>query len=93
MQTFLLTPQTENMSIRLLLNEAATKSLEVRDVDGKVVAYVLSPAEHEALIYADARRDIQEHRAEIDAARKRRGGVTTAELLEKARLAAERRAS
>jgi hypothetical protein len=49
-------------------------------------------AKREAFIYAEAYRDIAEHREEIERALMRRGGVTTDELLRKAAEAAQRAA-
>jgi hypothetical protein len=90
MNTFVLSPQTADLPVRDLLNQAANGGLTVLDTEGNVVAYVLSPADREELIYAQAKLDLELHRDEVEAARKRRGGVTTKELLERARAAAER---
>lgn len=84
MQTFVLTDQTASQSVEGLIRQAAGGGVEVRDQTGQVVAYVLSPADRDSWLYAEARMYFVEHRSEIEAAGARRGGVTTAELLAKA---------
>ena len=53
------------------------------------MAYVLSPVDREALIYAEAKLDLGQHRDEVKQALSRRGGITTKQLLEKAQAAAQ----
>lgn len=89
MTTLVLNADTSQMSIENLLQQASSGGVEVRDADGKVVGIVLSPADHEAWIYAEAFRDIAENRDELAEALSRRGGVTTEELLRKAAAAAQ----
>jgi hypothetical protein len=89
MQTFVFSPQTEDLPVKVLLSQTNQQSIAFHDSDGKLVAYVLSPAEHEALALAEARIDLQLHQAEVQAARQRRGGVTTSEMLKRAQAAAE----
>jgi len=84
MQTFVLNDQTATMPIQGLIQKASTGGLAVCDQQGKLLAYVVSPQDREAMAYLDAYRDYEAHRGEIEAALKRRGGVTTKELLEKA---------
>lgn len=84
MNTFVLSPLTANLSVQDLITRAANGSIEVLDVNGNVIAYLLSPVDHEVLTYAEAKIDMEQHRETIDAAASRRGGVTTAELLEHA---------
>lgn len=93
MQTFVISPQTENLPIKVLLNQANQQSLAVQDTDGNLVAYVLSPAEHQAITLAEARLDLLLHQAEVQAARARRSGVTTDELLKHAQAAADRQSA
>ena len=90
MQSFVLGDQTAAMSIEGLVQQAAVGGVEVRNQAGEVVAYVLPPNDRDAWLYAEARIDFEEHRAEIEAACARRGGVTTAELLAKAAALTER---
>jgi hypothetical protein len=88
MNTFVLSPQTANLPIGELLTQAATDSVEVLDAEGNVLAYVLSPVDRQALIYAEARLDLDRHREEVRRALSRRGGITTKQLLERAQAAA-----
>ena len=89
MNTFVLSPQTANLPVQDLLTWAASGSVEVLDAEGNVVAYVLSPVDREALIYAEAKLDVDQHRDEVQIALNRRGGITTKQLLEKAKAAAQ----
>jgi hypothetical protein len=82
-----LTSQTANLPIEELLKQAAGNSVEVLDMQGNVIAYVLSPVDREALIYAEAKLDYDRHPEELRQALGRRGGITTQQLLEKAQAA------
>jgi hypothetical protein len=88
MQTFVLSDETASMPVEGLIKKAAMGNVAVEDEQGKIVAYLVSPLDREAMAYLDAFRDFESHREEIGAARKRRGGVTTKELLERAEKAA-----
>jgi hypothetical protein len=88
MNTLVLNAQTASLSIEHLLKQVDSGGVEVRDTQGKVVAFVLSPADHEAWTYAEAHLDLSNHPNEVHEALGRRGGVTTAQLLEKAAAAA-----
>ncbi len=90
MNTFVLNAETSDWSIAHLLKQVGESGIEVRDDQGKVVAFVLSPRSHEALTYAEAHLDLDEHLEEIKKAVGRRSGITTAELLAKA-FSAEKR--
>ena len=57
--------------------------MEVHDSQGNIVAYVISAHDDDAWLYAEARLYFAKHRDEIEAAGRRRDGVTTAELLAK----------
>jgi hypothetical protein len=89
MNTFVLSSQTANLPVHDLLMRAASESVEVLDADGNVLAYVLSPVDREALIYAEAKLELDRHRDEVRQALSRRGGITTKQLLERAQAAAE----
>ena len=89
MNTFVLSPETAGTPVKELLSQVANGNIAVLDGEGKLIAYVLSPAGREELIYAEAQRDLDLHRDEIREAAERRIGVTTKELLENARAAAE----
>jgi hypothetical protein len=89
MNSFVLGPDTANLTVGQFLSQASPGGLEVRNERGDVMAFVLSPADYEAFTYAEAERDFELHRAEVEAAMARRGGVTTAELLRKAADAAQ----
>ncbi|MDX1948581.1 MAG: hypothetical protein SFU86_24555 [Pirellulaceae bacterium] len=84
MQTLVLSDQTAAISLGGLIEKSAGEGLEVRDQNGKVVAYLLSPDNRGAWLYAQARLDFEEHRQEIELALTRKGGISTAELLAKA---------
>ena len=84
MQTIILSDQTAAMTVGALVEQAAHGGLEIRDAAGKVVAYVLSPADEQAWAYAEARVYFENHREAFKAAANRRSGITTAELLAKA---------
>jgi hypothetical protein len=88
MQTFVLSGKSASMPVEGLIKQAATGNVAVEDDQGKLIAYLVSPLDREAMAYLDAFRDFEAHREEIAAARKRRGGVTTKELLERAEKAA-----
>ena len=89
MNTFVLNPQTAKSPVEDLLTQAASGSVEVLDPEGNVLAYVLLPVDREALIYAEAKLDLDQHREDVQQALNRRGGVTTTQLLEKAKVAAK----
>lgn len=90
MNTFILNSETAGTSIEHLLKQAGQGGIEVQDSDGKLLAIVLSPADQESVTYVEAHLDANEHRQEIDQALARRGGVTTAELLDKAAAASKK---
>jgi hypothetical protein len=90
MNTLVLTAENANLPIAFLLEKVDNGSVEVRNAEGVIVAFVMSPADHQAWMYAEANLDLDKHREQIEAALQRRGGVTTAELLAKAAAAAER---
>lgn len=83
MQTFVLSDQTAATPVGGVIAQAAGGGLEIRNAEGKVVAYVLSPADEQAWAYAEARVYFENHRHEFAAAAKRKDGITTAELLTK----------
>jgi hypothetical protein len=89
MNTLVLSPDTASLSIEHLLKRASDGGVELRDTEGNIVAFVLSPSDREAWIYAEANLDIDQHIDEVREALSRRGGVTTTQLLEKAIAAAE----
>ena len=89
MNTFVLSPETANLSVQDLLKRAASDSVQVLDTEGNVVAYVLSPVDREALIYAEAKLDLDRHRDEVQQALSRRGGTTTRQLLDNAKATAQ----
>jgi hypothetical protein len=86
--SIVLTPETAQLSIAHLLSQVGDGGVELRNDKGELVAVVLSPTDREAWAYAEAQRDFDQHREEIEQAMSRRGGVTTAELLRKAAAAA-----
>lgn len=89
MNTFVLTAETASIRVEELLAKMAKGNITLLDEAGNTVAYVLSPVGREELIYADAQRDLDLHRDEVQDALERRDGVTTQELLKNARRTAE----
>ncbi len=87
MNTFILSPLTANVPIHDLLSRVVNGSVEIIDVEGNIIAYVLSPDDRGILTYAEARLDFDQHREEVNKATSRRGGVTTKQLLENAKAA------
>lgn len=90
MNTIILNAETANLSIEHLLKRASEGGVEVQDGNGKVLAFVLSPDDREALTYAEANFDINQNLDQVRSALGRRGGITTAELLEKAAQATDK---
>ena len=90
MNTLILNSETANLSIAHLLEQIGKVGVAVKDAEGNLVAVVLGPEDSEKLTYAEAMLDLSAHRDELQNALKRKGGITTAELLAKAAaLAAE----
>ena len=89
MAIFILNDQTANSPVQVLLSQAAGEGVEVLDPQGNVLAYVLSPEVHEALVYAEAELELTKNRERLQEARQRRGGITTEELLRRAKAAEE----
>lgn len=89
MTTFVLNAETSGLSIEHLLKQVGEEGVQVRDAEGNIVALVFSPRDHEALTYAEAHLDLDEHLDRVRQTLGRRNGVTTAQLLEKAALAAK----
>ena len=92
MKTLILNAETANLSIEHLLKEASEGGLELRDGLGNIVAIVVSPSDREALTYAEAKLDLDQHRDQVRRALARRGGITTSELLSKAAFAEKKAA-
>ncbi len=93
MNTFIFGPKTANLPVHDLLTRVASGSVEVLDVEGNVVAYLLSPFDREILTYAEAKLDLDQNRDALSEALHRRGGVTTKQLLENAKAAAQAKSS
>jgi hypothetical protein len=90
MNTFILNTKTAGTSIQDLLSQIADGNITVLDGEGNTLAYVLSPRSREELIYAEAQRDLDLHRGEIQQALERRDGITTTDLLARAKAAAQK---
>ena len=84
MKTFVLSEQTANSPIDDLVRQASSGGVEIHDMHGNVVAYILSPSDREAWTYAEANLEVDQHLGEIQEALNRRGGITTSDLLTKA---------
>ncbi|MEX2170156.1 MAG: hypothetical protein WD851_12665 [Pirellulales bacterium] len=89
MSTIILGTETANLPLGQLLQQVDTGGIEVRDQQGNVVAFVLSPVDHQAWVYSEAQRDLEEHPDELRQALGRRGGASTAQLLENTAAAAQ----
>jgi hypothetical protein len=89
MNTLVLNSETAKLSLEHLLQQLGNGGVEVRDAQGNMVAIVLGPIDKEALTYAEANLYLDQHKDQMLQALRRRGGVTTSQLLEKAALAAE----
>ena len=89
MNTIVLNAETSRLSIEHLLRQAEGGGVQVQDANGKIVALVMSPADQEALTYIEAIFELHRNKDKIRAASTRRGGITTAELLQKAEAAAK----
>jgi len=89
MNTFILNAETSGLSIEHLLKQAEGGGVQVQDANGKVVAFVLPPADHEALTNLEAIFERYSSSDQLRDALKRSGGITTAELLSRAELAAQ----
>lgn len=92
MNTLILTAETALLPIQHLLSQVGSGGIEIRDARGNVVAIVLPPVEREARTYAEAHLDASQYQEEVRQALQRRGGVTTAQLLQNAELAAAKAA-
>jgi hypothetical protein len=92
MNTLVLNTETAKLSIEYLLDQVSNGGVEVRDAQGNVLAFVLTPGDREAWTYAEANVDLNENQEQVRQALGRRGGLTTAELLAKAALSAEQAA-
>lgn len=89
MTTIILDSHTSGLSLENLLQRAADGELQIRDAEGKVVAYVLAAAQQQYLASMQeifARHSTPEKLRE---ALQRRDGITTAELLKRCELAAQ----
>lgn len=84
MNTIILSTETANLPIGQLLEQVDRGGVEVRDTASNVLAFVLSPVDHQSWVYSEAHRELEEHQHEVRQALERRGGVTTAQMLEKA---------
>jgi hypothetical protein len=91
MGTLILNSETANLSVEALLKQVAKAGgLTLRDEQGNIVAVIWGAADQEALTYAEAHLDLDQHQDQVRRALGRRDGITTAELLSKAAAAAER---
>jgi hypothetical protein len=89
MNTLILNAENAALSIEHLLKQVGNGGIELRDVQGKIVAFILSPNDQEALTYAEANFYLKQNEGQVQQALARRGGVTTPQLLANAALAAE----
>ena len=84
MSDLILNADNASLPVIDLLRQATGESVRVCDENGKVLAIVLSPDDHEAWAYAEARGDLPRNHQAVAAAMNRSDGVTTAELLSRA---------
>ena len=92
MNTLILNTETANLTIGHLLKQVNAGGVEVRDAQGNIMAFVLSPTDREAWTYVEANLDLNHNLDQVRRALGRRGGITTSQLLAKAALAAEKTA-
>ena len=88
MNTFILNTETATWSIDSLLKQVNQGGVEVRDTQGNLLAFVLSPTDRDAWTYAEANLDINQNLDQVRRALGRSGGSTTVELLTTAESAA-----
>jgi hypothetical protein len=81
LKTFVLSDQSSTLPVGPLIEQSMRGGTEIRNADGKTIAFVLAADDEEAWTYAEASMDIMKHRDEILAAANRRTGVTTDVLL------------
>ena len=84
MNSIIFSQDSSNLSVEQLLQHAQGGGVQLKDADGQVLAFVLSPADHEALTYVEAGLELLRNAEDIQEALGRSGGVTTTELLDKA---------
>jgi len=90
MTTITLGPETEGLSIEHLLKQVSKGGVELRDADGNILAFVLSPTDQEALAYFEAHIYLDQNQQQVEEALRRHDGSTTSQLLQNAVLAAEK---
>ena len=88
MKSLILNTETSNLTVQNLLKQIDSESVEVQDMQGNVVAFILSPADTQAWTYVEANFDLDRHEDKVRQTLKQRGGVTTAQLLDNAASAA-----
>lgn len=81
MNSLILDAVTARLPLEDLLRQLGDGGVEVKDSAGKVLAVLVGPIDKEALIYAEANIDIDRNIDQVRRALKRRGGITTSQLL------------
>ncbi len=89
MNSLVLDSETAKLPLEYLLRQLGNGGVEVKDSAGKIIAVILGPMDKEALTYAEANLDIDQHLDQVRQTLGRREGISTSQLLEKAALAAE----
>jgi hypothetical protein len=88
MNSLILNTETAKLSLEDLLGQLGNGGVEVKDFEGRVIAVIVGPIDKEALTYAEANIDIDRNIEQVRRALGRRGGITTSQLLAKAKAAA-----
>lgn len=91
MKTIVLDSQSSNLSVMQFLKGIGEDGARVLDSIGNTIAFVVSPADRDALAYAQAISDIEKNIDQVRRALSRQGGITTSELLARAEEAARRK--
>lgn len=81
MQTIVLDTAQANSAVGNFIQQVGAGGAEVRNADGRIIAYLLPPENIEAYLYAEAHREADVHKDRIRAASARRGGKTTEQML------------
>ncbi|MCC7473888.1 MAG: hypothetical protein IT425_00710 [Pirellulales bacterium] len=88
MKTVILDSRSANLSLAQFLEEIGDGGAQLLDSVGNVIVFVVPPSNDEAFVYAETERYLSKHKEDIQRALNRRGGITTAQLLERAHAAA-----
>ena len=89
MNSLILDTETARLSLEDLLGQLGNGGVEVKDSEGRVLAVLVGPIDKEALTYAEANIDINRNIDQVRRALGRRDGISTEQLLAKAKAAGD----